>query len=202
MPTSQVRERKTAQRPAPRRTIVRRAVAADPVPPETTADEVVTIRRWPVAVLAILLLATFAGAAVAGHGWYQRNRLDAAHQEALAAARQLATDFVSISASTVDRDLQRISSAATGEFKDQFTQGLTQVRSAVVDNKVESQGQVLRSGLVSGDLDSAVVLVAVDASVKNVRAPDGRISHYRIQVDLNLDRASKRWLASKLQFVG
>jgi Mce-associated membrane protein len=165
------------------------------------ADEVTT-RRWPAALLAVLLLATFAGAAVAGHGWYQRNRLDAAHQAALAAARQLATDFVSISASTVDRDLQRISSATTGEFKDQFTQGLTQVRSAVVDNKVESQGMVLRSGLVSGDLDSAVALVAVDASVKNVRAPDGRISHYRIQVDLNLDRASGRWLASKLQFVG
>ncbi len=197
MPTSQVRERKAV----PRRTIVRRAVAADPVPPVAPADEVTT-RRWPAALLAVLLLATFAGAAVAGHGWYQRNRLDAAHQAALAAARQLATDFVSISASTVDRDLQRISSATTGEFKDQFTQGLTQVRSAVVDNKVESQGMVLRSGLVSGDLDSAVALVAVDASVKNVRAPDGRISHYRIQVDLNLDRASGRWLASKLQFVG
>ena len=201
MPTSEVRERKTAQRPVPRRTIVRRAVAADPVPSVAPAQEVTT-RRWPAALLAVLLLATLAGAAVAGHGWYQRNRLDAAHQAALAAARQLATDFVSISASTVDRDLQRIGSAATGEFKDQFTQGLTQVRSAVVDNKVESQGMVLRSGLVSGDLDSAVVLVAVDASVKNVRAPDGRISHYRIQVDLNLDRASGHWLASKLQFVG
>jgi len=207
MPTSEVRERKTAQRPAPRRTIVRRAVAADPVPPAAPAPPVapaeeVTTRRWPVAFLAVLLLATLAGAAVAGHSWHQRNRLDAAHQAALAAARQLATDFVSISASTVDRDLQRISTAATGEFKDQFAQGLTQVRSAVVDNKVESQGTVLRSGLVSGDLDSAVILVAVDASVKNVRAPDGRISHYRIQVDLNLDRASGHWLASKLQFVG
>lgn len=154
------------------------------------------------ALFAVLLLATFAGAAVAGHGWYQRNRLDAAHQAALAAARRLSTDFVSISASTVDRDLQRISTAATGDFKDQFAQGLPQVRGAVVDNKVQSQGMVLRAGLVSGDLDSAVVLVAVDASVKNTRAPDGRVSHYRIQVDLNLDRASGHWLASKLQFVG
>lgn len=203
MPTSQVRDRKTAP-PVPRRTIVRRAVAADPTPPPPPPipAEKAAVRRWPTVLVAVLLLAAFAAAAVAGHGWYERNRLDAAHQAALAAARQLTTDFVSISASTVDRDLQRISSAATGEFADQFTKGLTQVRSAVVDNKVESQGMVLRAGLVSGDLDSAVVLVAVDASVKNVRAPDGRISHYRIQVDLNLDRKSGRWLASKLQFVG
>ena len=96
-------------------------------------------------------------------------------------------DFVSISASSVDGDLQRIADGATGDFKDEFTRGMPQVRQAVVENKVESTGKVLRAGLVSGDLDSAVVLVAVDATVKNVGAPDGRLSHYRIQVDLALD---------------
>ena len=51
---------------------------------------------------------------------------------------------------------------------------------------------MLRAGLVSGDRRRAVVLVAVDATVKNVKAPDGRPSHYRIQVDLVRDRDSGR----------
>jgi Mce-associated membrane protein len=134
--------------------------------------------------------------------WWDAGRLERAHQAALAAAKQTTVDFVTISASSVDGDLQRIADGATGDFSDEFTRGLPQVRQAVVENKVESTGQVLRAGLVSGDLDSAVVLVAVDASVRNVGAPDGRLSHYRIQVDLVLDPGSGRWLVSRLQFVG
>ena len=154
-------------------------------------------------VLALLLLAAVvATLAVTGQRWYQQQRLDAARQNALAAARQTTVDFVSISAATVDRDLQRIAAGATGDFKDEFTRGLTQVRTAVVENKVSSTGSVLRAALVSGDRDSAVVLVAIDASVKNTGAPDGRISHYRIQVDLAVDPSSGRWLVSRLQFVG
>lgn len=141
-------------------------------------------------------------AGVYGHRWYDRRQLDGAHQQALAAARQTTVNFVSISASTVDSDLQRILAGATGDFRDEFTRGMSQVRSAVVENNVESRGTVLRAGLVSGDLDSAVVLVAVDATVKNVRAPDGRRSHYRIQVDMSRDKRSGKWLVAKLQFVG
>jgi Mce-associated membrane protein len=152
--------------------------------------------------LLVLLAAALVAGVLGGQRWYAHRQLDQAHQAALAAARQATVDFVSVSASTVDRDLQRIQAGATGEFADEFTRGTAQVRAAVVDNKVESQGTVLRAGLVSGDLDSAVVLVAVDATVKNVRAPDGRPSHYRIQVDLAKDAHSGRWLVSRLQFVG
>jgi Mce-associated membrane protein len=154
-------------------------------------------------IVAILLLgAAVVALAVTGQRWYQQQRLDSARQEALAAAKQTTVDFVSISAATVDKDLQRITAGATGDFKDEFTKGVTQVRTAVVENKVSSTGTVLRAALVSSDLDSAVVLVAVDASVKNKGAPDGRISHYRIQVDMALDPSSGRWLVSRLQFVG
>jgi Mce-associated membrane protein len=158
-------------------------------------------RLLPVLLAAALVLA-LAAAAAAEQRWYAHRRLDAAHQAAVAAAKQATVDFVSISASTVDRDLQRIVAGATGEFKEEFTRGMPEVRSAVTANAVQSQGTVLRAGLVSGDLDSAVVLVAVDATVRNVRAPDGRLSHYRIQVDVALDPVAGRWLVSRLQFVG
>jgi Mce-associated membrane protein len=181
-------------------------VEVEPEVEESTVDEPTTAKpgrrlRLFVAILLVLLVAAGASAAVFGQRWYVRTQVQAAHQQALAAARQETLDFVSISASSVDRDLARIAAGATGEFKDQFTRGMAQVRQAVVENNVSSHGNVLRAGLVSGDRDSAVVLVAVDANVKNVRAPDGRLSHYRIQVDLVKDHAG-RWLVSRLQFIG
>ncbi|OKI69622.1 hypothetical protein [Micromonospora sp. CB01531] len=154
------------------------------------------------ALLVVLLAAALAAAGVYGHRWYVDRATDQARGDAVAAARQAAVNFVSVSAASVDRDLQRITAGATGDFKDEFTRGQAQVRTAVVENKVQSQGMVLRAGLVSGDRRHAVVLVAVDATVKNVKAPDGRPSHYRIQLDLVRDKDSGDWLVSKLQFVG
>ncbi|MGY0008148.1 hypothetical protein [Micromonospora sp. I033] len=154
------------------------------------------------ALLVVLLAAALAGAGVQGHRWYVDRATDQARREAVAAARQAAVNFVSVSAASVDRDLSRITAGATGDFKDEFTRGQAQVRAAVVENKVQSQGSVLRAGLVSGDRQRAVVLVAVDATVRNVKAPDGRPSHYRIQLDLVRDRDSGDWLVTKLQFVG
>ncbi|MGW4297706.1 hypothetical protein ACWEH1_32425 [Micromonospora chersina] len=154
------------------------------------------------ALLVVLLAAALAGAGVQGHRWYVDRATDQARRAAVAAARQAAVNFVSVSAASVDRDLSRITAGATGDFKDEFTRGQAQVRAAVVENKVQSQGTVLRAGIVSGDRRRAVVLVAVDATVRNVKAPDGRPSHYRIQLDLVRDRDSGDWLVTKLQFVG
>jgi len=196
-----VREIRTASPPA--RTVRRRVVRVPPPPP--AAAEVVAAPpargRWlPSVALAVLLVLALTAAVMIGQRWYGGRQLDAANQAALAAAKQTTVDFLSISASTVDADLQRIVGSATGDFRDEFTRGLPQVRTAVVENNVQSRGTVLRAGLVSGDRDSAVVLVAADATVRNTRAPEGRLSHYRIQIDVALDGG--RWLVSRLQFVG
>jgi hypothetical protein len=181
------------------------AAVAGPATVKAATRPVAATDRGPrllVACLVVVLAAAVVAAGVAGYGWYAQQRLDQGRQQALAAARQTTVNFVSLSAATVDRDLQRVTAGATGDFKDEFTRGAPQVRAAVVQNNVDSHGSVLRAGLVSGDNDSAVVLVAVDATVKNVNAPQGRLSHYRIQVDVTRDAKSGRWLVSKLQFVG
>ncbi|MET8353868.1 hypothetical protein [Micromonospora sp. NPDC005206] len=159
-------------------------------------------RRSLITLLVAVLAATVVAGGVTGHRWYVDRATDQARQQALAAAKQASVNFVSVSAASVDRDIQRITAGATGDFKDEFTRGQSQVRAAVVENKVDSRGTVLRAGLVSGDRRRAVVLVAVDATVKNIKAPEGRPSHYRIQLDIVHDKASGRWLVSRLQFVG
>src|SRR6478672_3710498 len=94
-------------------------------------------------VAGAVILCAVAAAAVQGWQWNQQRQLEAARQQALAAARQTTVNFVTISAATVDRDLQRVAAGATGDFKDEFTRSIPQVRAAVVENKVDSQGTVL-----------------------------------------------------------
>jgi Mce-associated membrane protein len=152
--------------------------------------------------LLLVLAAVLVAGGLLGRHWYDQRQLADARSQALAAARQECVNFVSISAAGVDADLKRIADGATGQFKDEFTQDTAQVKAAVTQNKVDSHGSVLRAGVVSADRRSAVVLVAVDATVKNSSAPDGRLSHYRIQVNMARDAASGRWLVAQLQFVG
>jgi Mce-associated membrane protein len=152
---------------------------------------------WAAVVVVVCALVI---AAVQGWQYNDQRRLEEARQQALAAARQTTVNFVTISAATVDRDLKRVADGATGDFKDEFTQGMPQVRAAVVENKVDSHGTVLRAAVVSFDRGSAVVLVAVDATVSNVNAPTGRLAHYRIRV--NLAMVNGVWLVSTLEFVG
>jgi len=159
-------------------------------------------RRLLALALLLVLAAVLVGGGLLGRRWYDQRRLEGARSQALAAARQECVNFVSISSSSVDSDLKRIADGATGQFKDEFTQDTAQVKAAVVQNKVGSHGTVLRAGVVSADRGSAVVLVAIDATVKNTGAPDGRLSHYRIQVNLVRDAATGRWLVAQLQFVG
>jgi Mce-associated membrane protein len=151
--------------------------------------------------LAALVL-TVAAAGYAGITWHTEHQRVQAKTAALAAARQFAVNFVSINAATIDQDLARVAIGATGDFGDEFQRGMPTVRTSVLENKVEAAGTVLRAALVSADTDSAVVLVAVDATVKNVKSPGGRTSHYRIQLDLVRPEGSDRWLVSHLQFVG
>jgi Mce-associated membrane protein len=196
--------RHAAPRPAgPQTDEIESSAELEPVLPSArAAEDRALTRRWRLAAwsLVVVLAGVLAAVGVLARQAYDQGQLDAARQHAMAAARQATVDFVSISAATIDSDLQRISDHATGEFKDEFTQDMPQVRAAVVDNKVDSHGTVLRAAIVSSSRSSAVLLVAVDATVKNTNAPDGRLSHYRIRVTMAAQ--SNRWLVAKLEFVG
>jgi Mce-associated membrane protein len=198
-----------AEEPAVEETVVDETVeddktTADDEPTEDAIEPAGPGRRARLLAWALLLVlaAVLVAGGLLGRHWYDQRQLADARSQALAAARQECVNFVSISAAGVDSDLKRIADGATGQFKDEFTQDTAQVKAAVVQNKVDSHGSVLRAGVVSADRRSAVVLVAVDATVKNSSAPDGRLSHYRIQVNMARDAASGRWLVAQLQFVG
>jgi Mce-associated membrane protein len=159
---------------------------------------------WVSAALVVVLSVALVGG-VGLTGWYgwrwiQAQGADSDRAAAVAAAETTVTNFMTISAASADRDLQRTLDGATGDFKKQYQADLDQVKTAVSENKVTSTGQVLRAAVVDSGAKSATVLLAVDATVKNTKAPDGRQSHYRIRVAMA--KTDGKWLVSKLDFVG
>lgn len=156
-----------------------------------------------VIVNGLLIAALVVGVGYArsyGERWFQHRDQETARAAAVAAAQRTVINFISISADSVDKDLQNILAGATGDFKDEFSRTMQQVRTTVLENKVSSVGALKRVGVTECDRDSAIVLLAVDATVKNVRAPQGRLSHYRFQVDMAYEGG--KWLVARLQFVG
>lgn len=150
-------------------------------------------------VLAVLLVGGLALGTVFGLDAYHKRQDDTARNGALSAAKTTVSNFMSVSASSVDRDLKRTLSGATGDFKREYQNGMAQTKAAVVENKVDSKARVLWAGVVTSKDKSATVLVAMDATVKNTNAPDGRRAHYRVQV--TMAEQDGRWLVSKLDFV-
>ncbi|HEY3504710.1 MAG TPA: hypothetical protein VGN37_18245 [Actinocatenispora sp.] len=112
------------------------------------------------------------------------------------AAGTAVTAFLSVSADSVDADMDRVLSLSTGRFRREYAAEKAQLRTAMVQNKVHSTATVLGIGLTQAGPTTASALVAADASVRNTRTPKPNVSHYRIR--LSLVRSHDRWLVSTL----
>lgn len=183
-----------------------------PSPPLPAARAAGPARRTPVGLMvvaALLAVGTFAALAVAGlvltlpgsgttrwsGGWPAQSVA-----AAVADAEKCVGRFMSVSHQSVDDDLEAVLACATGQFHREFEDGKSEVREAVLDNRVTSRGRAVRSAVVSADADAVVVLLAVDAEIKNVTTPRGRNAHYRIRVEMAPQGPD--WLISRLEFVG
>lgn len=151
-------------------------------------------------LVALVLLVTVALAATRGRAWFEARQVQRAQQEALAAGRQLAVNFATLDHRTVDADTDRVKGGATGEFLASYTRSLADLRSLVVDNRSSSRVERAEAALVSGDRDSAQVIVGVVAPTSNTVVPDGEKKTYRIK--LGLREVGDTWKVERLEFVG
>ena len=138
--------------------------------------------------------------ATRGRDWYAARQTTAAHASAIAAARQLAINFVSVDYTRVDADIARVRAGATGDFLKSYTTAADQLKKVLVANKTVSTVQRSEAALVSGDLDSAVALVGVVAPTKNTAVPAGETKTYRMRLELR--RVGTAWKVENLEFVG
>lgn len=179
--------------------------APDLAGPDTTVGPAGPVERGrgrrrlllALAAVAVLLLVAVVVLAVL----VQRGRALDDRREAIAtAAQQSALNLTSIDNEDYDQDVQLVLDGATGSFRSDLESRVDQLRQALVENEVVSEGDVLETAVLRSDEDTATALVVVDGNVSNTAAPEGRVNTYRMR--LELQRVDGTWKTSMLEFVG
>ena len=152
------------------------------------------------ALTALVLAAALAVGASLGREAWTAHQAGQARAEAVAAARQLAVNFVTVDYRQVDQDVARVRAGATGTFLQSYTSSAEDLKKVLVQNKTVSRAERTEAALVSGDRDSAVVLVGVVAPTQNTAVPAGEKKTYRMRLELR--KASDAWKVENLEFVG
>ena len=163
------------------------------------------VRTWRPAprllwtLTAVLLLAAVAVTATLGRSAWQQQRDAGDRAAALAAGRQIAVNFVTMDAASFDADTKRVLDASTGAFRKEYASTLAQLKPVVTANKTVSTVERAEASLVSGDEDSAKVIVGVVAPTSNASTPKPEKKTYRLRLDLV--KVGDAWKVSTLDFV-
>lgn len=124
----------------------------------------------------------------------------AARTDAATAAKQAVEHILSYDYRTVDEDIARVKSEATGEFAVQYKQSADKLAAQAEQVRAIVQATASQPAVVAVDGDEVVVLIFVDqASVKELegaKSPTTRIDQSRVR--LTMTRVGDRWLVSQL----
>lgn len=149
-----------------------------------------------VAVAVLSALAVAIGGASALPWTTQAERDGAANRDAVAAAERFVEAFLSVSYRRVDQDADEVVALSTDPFRGQFSTNATDLRIAVVNNQSVTRGKLRAAGIQRVVGDSAVVLVAADATVTSRVTKGPKRSHYRFVV--TVQKVDGTWLTANL----
>ena len=122
------------------------------------------------------------------------------YADLLDSASQEATAFVNIRYDDAQASIDAVMEGATGAFREQYSKSTDGVIQILQDNKSIMTGEVLWTGVVAQDPDSATVIVATSGTVQNKQTGDKPVARYfRLQLQLVSEKG--HWLTSDLQFV-
>ena len=173
---------------------------AVPDPPDgTPAPRAVRARRLAAAGLLVALVALLLVTVTLGRPAWQDHRAADERAAALAAGRQIAVNFVTVSAATFDADTKRVLDESTGTFRAEYAATLARLRPVVTANKTVSRVERAEAALVSAQGDSARVIVGVVAPTTNSATPTPEKKTYRLRLDLV--KRGDDWKVSSLDFV-
>lgn len=122
------------------------------------------------------------------------------YADVLDSASTEATAFVNIRYDQAQTSIDKVMAGATGDFREQYSKSTDGVIQILQQNKSIMIGEVLWSGVVAQDPDSATVIVATSGTVQNKQTGDKPVARYfRLQLQLVSEKG--KWLTSDLQFV-
>jgi Mce-associated membrane protein len=122
-----------------------------------------------------------------------------ARTDATVAAKQLIINLDGVSASTADRDFERINDSTTGEFKKQFSTIEATLKALLVSRKTTSNALVLSTAVVSSSTTKASILVAEDRTVSDNTTTQPAVRPQRWSV--TVVKSNDVWLVSGLASV-
>lgn len=157
-------------------------------------------RRRLLAILSLLGVALLCLVVVFAVQVRQHRQLENDREQALNAARQTAINLTTITSANLDDATKRLIDNATPEFKTEATKVIGGLGEVLRENEIDSQGEIKDAGLVRIDPSTATALVAVDATVKNVAVPEGRVNPTTLRV--SLQKIDGRWLTADLEIFG
>jgi Mce-associated membrane protein len=150
-------------------------------------------RRFTIAGLAGLLVALcIAATLLALHNRTDSDR-SAQREQAVAVARQVATDLTSINANNAQAKIASLTQSSTGSFHSQISSYAALVQTLLQGNRAGSTGTVSAAGIERMDSSTASALLAVTATTSN------QPLSYRLAIQLQ--RENGRWLVSDVRFV-
>lgn len=177
--------------------------ASEHVDPRKSADEKAPGSRGRILALAaaiVLVLALVVGAGFAAFTAYSVNKDEDLRAQYTETARQAVLNLTTIRADTAKEDIDRILSVASGDFKTEFDGRVDPFMEVVKQANVVSTGEVVESGIVTADADSAQVLVAAKQTVSNNGSPEPQSRQYRFRITVS--NADTGMTVSKVEFVG
>ncbi|NMI00124.1 hypothetical protein [Pseudonocardia acidicola] len=119
---------------------------------------------------------------------------------ATATAEEVSSELLALGFQDSLAAIGRMLDRSTGPLRSQLTALSSTLTSLLQQGRVASDGRVTSSAIERIDADTAVVLVAAEALLKNTEIPNGQQRTYRIAV--SLEHQGDRWLASSVDFVG
>jgi Mce-associated membrane protein len=152
---------------------------------DTVAADVERSPRY--VVLATVTILVVLSALTGSLGWqaYQSNRTVERQARFLEAGRQGAVDLTTIDWQQVDTDVQRILSASTGAFYDEFSKRSEPFIDVVKKSRSTSVGTVTGIGLESQSRDDAAVLVAVNVKTTVGADPQAAPRGWRMRISVH-----------------
>ncbi|MGH3333532.1 MAG: hypothetical protein ACRDPJ_19715 [Nocardioidaceae bacterium] len=141
-----------------------------------------SLRRVIAAVLALLIVASTVAAVFFYVGLDDAEAELDARVEVARVAEQFTARVNDYDPESVDDYQSSVGAMLSTKFRGEFEKAMEDIVRSVQEAKMDSQGNVIASGVASLDQDSARVLVVADAEVKTV--VDTRARHFRWEVSL------------------
>lgn len=156
-------------------------------------------RRVVAALVGVVVVAVLGFSTFLGWRMIQVDQTAAAGRAALEAAKKYAVTLTTLNTADIDKHYSEAVGGATGQFRDEYTQGSAQLRQILIDNKAVGKGVVLDAAIKSATRTRVEVLLFVDQSVSNAVLSTPRIDRNRVQMTMEL--VDKSWLASKVEII-